>query len=149
MRVASGLGVLVAGCLLAVVVGATTGDEDSSRDPEPIHSDPELVESGLIDAVLGFVNGDLDKVREGLGAIEAGCRRLEPTPEMPSEVSGYDRAFHNALTRTREQAARGDYERSFDQFFWIQKGCHECHRRAAEHGLRPEETPPSTGEDSD
>ncbi len=148
MRVARGLGVLVAGCLLAAVLGAATVDEDSSGGPEPIHSDPELVESALIDAVLAYVNDDLDEARQALIGIEAGCRRLEPTPEMPSEISGYDRAFHTALTRAREDAARGNYDRSFEQFFWIQKGCRECHRHAAKHGLRPTEAAPSTEDHS-
>ena len=141
MKIASVLGLTATGCLLAAMVVAAA-DEEIAPTTEPVHTDPEKVQAGLIEGVLGFVNGDLEQVRTGLAAIEDGCRRVAPAPEVPSEVSGYDRAFHTALTRTRELAARGDYDRSFEQFFWIQKGCLECHRRATEHGLREGPQPP-------
>ena len=135
--------VWVAGCLLAVMVGAAN-EPTVSTEREPVHDDPQRVEAGLVTAVLGYVDGDLERVREGLAEIEAGCKRLEPSPEIPSDLSAYDQVFHTALTRTREYAARGDYDRSFEQFFWIQKGCHTCHERAAEK--RPAEEPQPTGD---
>ncbi len=135
MKLAKGLGLVAMGCVLAAMVVAAD-ETETSTVPEPLHTDPQRVQAGLIEGVLGYVNDDLDQVRRGLAAIESACRRLAPAPEIPSEISGYDKAFHTALTRTREYAARGDYDRSFEQFFWIQKGCRECHRRAVEHGLR-------------
>lgn len=110
--------------------------------PSP-HVDPKGLEQSVLDATLAFLRDDAASARAALDRVEAGCRRLgdgEDAPEIVPDLVTYDRAFHVALTVSRELAGRGDLTKSFDQFVWVQRGCRTCHgiaRDPAQRGSRP------------
>jgi hypothetical protein len=142
------ISVVILGTLVAAAFGASGGGEAEKTGSGLVHVDPGALETALLDATRAFLHEDLDGVKDALGRIESGCRRLNPDPAIPSTIFSYDRAFHTALTIAREDAARGRFDKSFEQFYWIQKGCVECHRRSIEHGLLPIRTA-APGEDPD
>lgn len=127
--------------IVTVVVAAALGAADDAKNEKAasgtVHPDPAAIEAAYLDATRAFLHEDIDGVRDALGRIEDGCRRMNPSPGISSTITSYDRAFHTALTMAREDAQRGRFDKCFEQFYWIQKGCVECHRRSIEHGLMP------------
>ncbi len=120
---------------------APAGSEDAAvgdpaePGPEVVHVDGAAFEAALLDAVRAFIRGDATGAETAMALMEEKCHRLTSDAAIPEEIQSYDFAFHAALTRAREFASRGDYDRSFEQFVWIQKGCRGCHALAVEHGV--------------
>ena len=87
------------------------------------------MEDAVLSATRAFLRDDAGALRKALDIIEAGCRRLHPEDGqgLHAETVAYDKAFHQTLNRTRELATRGDLDRAFDQFVWVQKACRVCH----------------------
>ena len=131
------LNVAIAAVVVAAALGAAGDGHGEKTASGTVHPDPAAIEAAYIDATRAFLHEDLEGVKDALGRIEDGCRRMNPDPEIPSTVTSYDRAFHTALTMAREDAHRGRFDKCFEQYYWIQKGCVECHRRSVEHGLMP------------
>lgn len=124
----------IAGVVL--VVAATVGAGD--RGPRPFHEDAAAVERAVLDATLALLRENAAEARAALDRIEAGCRRVarDEEPPVPGELVAWDRGFHQALDESREFAARGEIERSFDKLAWIQRACRGCHAQAIKDGIR-------------
>ena len=114
--------------LVALVRGEEPGKAPAAPVPSP-HQDGPAAERAVVDATVAFLHEDLQAARAALDRIEAGCRRLNEDDVVPAgrEVVNYDRAFHAALSMSREMAAAQDLERSWEQFMWVTKGCRTCH----------------------
>jgi hypothetical protein len=143
------IGIGIAAVVVAAALGAA-GDGEGEGEKTAgglAHADPAAIEKAYLDATRAFLHEDIEGVKDALGRIEDGCRRLNPTPEIPSTITSYDRAFHTAVTMAREDAERGRFDKCFEQYYWIQKGCVECHRRSIEHGLLPTAKTAAPGEE--
>jgi hypothetical protein len=141
------MGAGIAAVVVVAALAATGDGEGEKQEAGSVHADPAALEKAYLDATRAFLHEDIEGVKDALERIENGCRRLNPSPEMPSTISSYDRAFHTALTMAREDAERGRFDKCFEQYYWIQKGCVECHRRSIEHGLMPIAEAAASGEE--
>lgn len=123
---------LIAASAAAMVFGAPEPQKPGST--LVFHADPDALERATLDATRALLRSDAAAARSAMDRVEAACRRVEPDESVPADVREIDVAFHRTLDLAREWATRGDVEKSWDQFYWIPKGCRQCHAAAKKAG---------------
>jgi len=145
MRIGRVVTVLAIVLALSGASRSGVGEESAivERRPLPVHADAAELESALVDTVRALVRSDLVAARAALDRMEAGCRRLRPDEASPhpESVAANDRAFHATLDKAREFALRGAEDRAFEQLYWIEKACLQCHEAAPTENLPGLPTP--------
>lgn len=109
--------------------------ETVEAPPKPgFHVDPAALERAMLDTTLALLRSDPAAARAAMDRVEAGCRRAGPDDGLSPEILEIDVAFHRTLDLAREWAARGDVEKTWDQLYWIPKGCRQCHAATKKAG---------------
>ena len=126
------LGAVACAALVLLPAGAGRGEE---ARPRPLHDDAAALEKAIQDTILALARDDAPRMRDGLDALEHGCRRTRDDEDLPKQLQLFDTAFHLTLDRARELAGAGDIEHAAQQFCWIQSACRKCHDQARKDGL--------------
>ncbi len=145
MRSGALIPILLAVSLVLASAGDAPGPETRGEAAEaarhvPVHTDPAALEQAVLDATRALLREDTRSAREALDRVEAGCRRLtqDDAPAIPSDIISYDRALHVTIDTAREYAMRGKLDKTFEQFYWIQRSCFTCHDAARKAGILDE-----------
>jgi hypothetical protein len=128
---------------LVVLAAAARTSDDAVAPPVPlaVHSDPEGMVQGVLQALDALLRNDLPAVGPAVKRIEAGCRTLFPEEDslQGDGVRNRDQALHKVLTGTRLYASHRQADAAFEEFVWVLRTCRECHALARAGGRLPAE----------
>jgi hypothetical protein len=134
--------------LAAVAAASTAGWFVASEPDEPVaapkvHRDGKALGRATLEAVGALLRDDAATAKQALERVEAACRRLAPEEDATFGPGSrtLDQALHMVLGKTREHVGTGELDRAFDEFWWAQRTCRECHALARERGFLPAEGP--------
>ena len=139
--------------MLAVVLAALAvaglwalsgqASEEEAAPTVRFHEDAEAIQRDALAALDALMVDDLEKVREAVGRMEAGCRKLDP--QSGAELGPYfrnrDQALHVVLNGTIGWIDKNNPKEAFTEFVWVLRTCRECHDLARSAGYLPAEGP--------
>ena len=129
----------------ALLVAAGWWASAPGEEPVRFHPDPEELSAAAGDALLGMLVGDMPTARAALDRIEKISPRypVEAREQFGATMTNVNRAFHTALSVTREQAGAGEWNAAFASFGDVLSVCRGCHVTAREEDRWP---PPKTAD---
>lgn len=109
----------------------------AAAEPAPVHSQPGATERELIAVIQALVREDAPATRAAMERLKGTVRAVQSdeADTLSSDVVLHAQAFHAALGRARESAGAGRLMGAFDDFYWVQRSCRQCHDAARRKGL--------------
>jgi hypothetical protein len=109
----------------------------AAAEPAPVHSAPGVTERELIAVIQALVREDAVGSRASLERLKATVRSVQSdeADTLSSDLVVHAQAFRAALARARESAGAGELMRAFDDFYWAQRSCRQCHEAARRQGI--------------